>query len=77
MEKVRDELKEKITSVKESEITGNGLISEIEKRKNWTAPGVDGIRNFWWKRFRPEQKALQKVFDQIRDDTDTKVRRPD
>ena len=67
MEKIREELKEKITSVKEFEITKNGLISEIKKKKNWTAPGVDRIQNFWWKTFRPAQKALKKVFEQIRD----------
>ena len=68
MEKIREELKEKITSVKEFDITESGLISEIKKRKNCTAPGVDGIQNFWWKRFRPVQKALKKAFEQIRDD---------
>ena len=45
--KIREELKEKITTVKEFDISENGLISEIKKRKNWTAPGVDGIQNFW------------------------------
>ena len=54
--------------VKEFDIIENGLISEIKKRKNWTAPGVDRIQNFWWKRFRPAQKALKKAFEQIRDD---------
>ena len=33
MEKIREELKEKITSVKEFDITENGLISEIKKKK--------------------------------------------
>ena len=68
MEKIREELKEKITSLKEFDIIENGLISVIKKRKNWTAPGVDGIQNFWWKMFRPAQKALKKAFQQIRDD---------
>ena len=46
MEKIQEELKGKITSVKEFNITENGLISQIKKRKKWTAPGVDGIQNF-------------------------------
>ena len=29
---------------------------------------MDGIQNFWWKRFRSAQKALKKAFEQIRDD---------
>ena len=45
MEKIQEKLKEKITSVKEIEITENGLISEVKKKKNWTAPGVNGIQN--------------------------------
>ena len=45
--KIREELKKRITTVKEFDISENGLISEIKKRKNWTAPGVDGIQNFW------------------------------
>ena len=68
MEKIRAEMKEKIASLKEFGITENGLISEIKKRKNWAAPGADGIQNFWWKRFGPAQKALKKAFEQIRDD---------
>ena len=41
MDKIREELKEKFTSVKESDITENKLNSEIKKRKNWTAPAKD------------------------------------
>ena len=40
MEKIQEKLKEKITSVKEFEITENGLISEIEKKKKLDSPGV-------------------------------------
>ena len=68
MEKIREEMKKKITSVKEFDITENGLISEIKKRKKWIAPGVGEIQNLWRKRFRPVQKALKKAFEQIRDD---------
>ena len=30
---------------------------------------MDGIQNFWRKKFRPTQKALKKVFEQIRHDS--------
>ena len=46
MEKIKEVLKEKITSVKEFDIKKNGLISEIKKKINWATPGVDGIQNF-------------------------------
>ena len=29
---------------------------------------LDGIQNFWWKRFRPAQKQLRKASEGIRDD---------
>ena len=44
IERIWGKLKEKITSVKESDITKKGLISEIKKIKNWTAPEVDKIQ---------------------------------
>ena len=53
---IREELKEKITSVKESDITENGLNSEIKKIKNLEAPENGKIQNFWYKSFRPAQK---------------------
>ena len=68
MVKIREELKEEITSKKEFDIIENGLISEIKKRKNLATPGVDRIQNFWWKKFRAAQKALKKEPEQIRDD---------
>ena len=46
MEEIREELKEKTTSLKEFGITENGLISEIKKGKNGAAPEVDEIQNF-------------------------------
>ena len=42
---------------------------EVAKRKNWTAPGIDGILNFWWKKFEPAQKALMKAFTDLYVDT--------
>ena len=42
MEKIRAELKEKITSVKEFEIRENGLVSEIKKKKK-----LDSTRSGW------------------------------
>ena len=33
-------------------ITEQELGKTIRKRKNWSAPGIDGISNFWWKTLR-------------------------
>ena len=51
MEKVKAELNEKARIVTQFEITEERLKREIRKRKNWTAPGIDGIQNYWWKKF--------------------------
>ena len=50
-------------------ITEEKLRKETSKRKNWTAPGVDGIQNFWWKKFIPAQKALAKVFTMLHENS--------
>ena len=69
MEEVKLELNEKANIVSEFGITEDKLRKETSKRKNWTAPGVDGIQNFWWKKFIPVQKALAKVLTILYEDT--------
>ena len=68
-EEVKAELNEKANIVSEIGITEEKLRKKTSKRKNWTAPGVDGIQNFWWKKFIPAQKALAKVFTMLHEDT--------
>ena len=46
MEKVKVELREKVQNVNEFTVTENKVVAEIRKRKNWTAPGIDGIQNY-------------------------------
>ena len=46
IESVSKQLRDKITNVKEYNITEETLEKETKKRKNWTAPGIDGIQNF-------------------------------
>ena len=61
MEEVKAELNEKTNIASEFGITEEKIRKETSNRKNWIAPGVDGIQNFWWK-FITAQKALAKVF---------------
>ena len=63
MEKVKIELGEKVQNVNKFTITEDKVVAEIRKRKNWTAPGIDGIQNYWWKRFETAQKALTRAFE--------------
>ena len=46
MERVGEQLKENITNAKEFNVTEETQEKETKKRKNWTAPGIDGIQNF-------------------------------
>ena len=46
MEEVKTELSEKANIVSQFEITEEKLRKETSKRKNWTAPGIDGIQNY-------------------------------
>ena len=41
---------------------------EVAKRKGWTAPGIDGIQNYWWKKLKPTQKAFTRAFTKINED---------
>ena len=48
MEEVKRLLGEKVTVTNEFDIDTEKLTKEIQKRKRWTAPGIDGVQNFWW-----------------------------
>ena len=69
MEEVKAELSEKANIVSQFEITEEKLRKETSKRKNWTAPGIDGIQNYWWKKFTSTQKALAKSSTSLYQDT--------
>ena len=69
MEDVKAELSEKANIVSQFEITEEKLRKETSKRKNWTAPGIDGIQNYWWKKFTLAQKELAKSFMSLYQDT--------
>ena len=50
-----DGVREKFNEVQEQvnvEITKADIVSEIRKTANWKAPGPDGVRGFWFKRFK-------------------------
>ena len=65
MEEVKAELGKRVNLVSEFTITDKNMKKEIANRENWTARGIDGIQNFWWKKFEPAQKALRKPFTDL------------
>ena len=55
-------LSEKVTDVQEFKIDNKKLYETVKKRKNWTAPGIDGIQNLWWKKLTGTWKAIIDCF---------------
>ena len=68
MEEVKAEFSEKANTVSQFEIAEEKLRKETSKIKNWTAPGIDGIQNYWWKKFTSAQKVLAKSFTSLYED---------
>ena len=62
------QLNVKVTSVNDFNISLETVRKEVAKRKGWTAPGIDGIQNFWWKKFEAAQEAQTKVFIDVKKD---------
>ena len=68
MEEIRRQLNEKVSLVNDFNITFEKVKKEVTKRKGWTAPGIDGIQNYWWKKLEPAQRALTRAFTKIKED---------
>ena len=68
MEKIKEELREKIRDVQDIEISEENIGKVIKRRKNWTSPGIDGIQNFWWKKFSGTWKALERTMKSWNED---------
>ena len=70
MENVREQLKDRITNIKEFNITEETLEKQIKKRNNQIAPGTDGVQNFWWKSLKPARRGLKREFEEVKDSND-------
>ena len=68
MEEVKMQLNAKVTSVNDFNTSLETVRKEVANRKGWTVPGIDGIYNFWWKKFEAAQEALTKVFIGVKKD---------
>ena len=68
MEEIGRQLHQKVNSVNDFTVTFDKVKKEIAKRKGWTAPGIDGIENYWWKKFASAQKALTRAFTKLKED---------
>ena len=68
MEEIRRQLNEKVSQVNEFNITFEKVKKEVAKKKGWTAPVIENIQNYWWKKLEPAQKALTRAFTKIKED---------
>ena len=67
MIKIREQLQKKIRDVKNFEVSAQQIGRIIKRRKNWSAPGIDGIQNFWWKKFHGVWEALERTMNKWAD----------
>ena len=67
MEVIRRQLNEKVSQANEFNITFEKVKKVVAKRKGWTAPCIDGIQNYWWKKIEPAQKVLTRAFTKIKE----------
>ncbi|XP_044760178.1 uncharacterized protein LOC123317638 [Coccinella septempunctata] len=45
-------------------ITKEDIKTVLKKTNNWSAPGTDGIHNYWWKYFNSTHDSLAKLFQE-------------
>ena len=50
--------------MEEFTITVKKLHQTVQKRKNWSAPGINGVQNIWWKKFKGTRIAILRCFNQ-------------
>ena len=55
---------QKVANVQEFAITEKMLHQTVKKQKNWSAPGIDGVQNFWQKKFRGTLSTILRFFNQ-------------
>ena len=58
MQTVTNKIKDKVTQIEEMTVEMGKLQNILKKRKNWSAPGIDGIQNFWWKKLTSTWRPL-------------------
>lgn len=49
-------------------ITAQDIRHAVKHLKNWSAPGIDGIHNFWWKSLPSTHEVLARQFREVLED---------
>ena len=71
MKEIEKRLREKVKTISEFKVTEQDLQDVVKKRKNWSAPGIDGITNYWWKTLTAARKPLARAMQKWVDDNTT------
>jgi hypothetical protein len=61
MEEIGQQLEQKVHTTDELVISESSIQKVMMKRKNWSAPGIDGIPNYYWKNLKATWKPLCKA----------------
>ena len=69
--KIEGDIRMKVREVLQIKTTMNDLKESIKKRKNWSAPGLDGIQNFWWKKFSSTWQPMLNAMNEWLNDPET------
>ena len=64
MESVSKKLREKVANIKELNITQEIFQKENKEKKNWTAPGINGIQNFQRKNLKQKRRVLRELLNE-------------
>ena len=59
---MKENIKGKIKDTVDLIVIESDIAAVIKKRKILTAPGMDGIQNFYWKTFKPAWRAMRTVW---------------
>ena len=71
MKGIEKRLREKVKSTSGFKVTEKDLQHVAKKRKNWSAPSIDGITNYWWKTLTATRKPLARAIQKWVDDNTT------
>ena len=63
MVEIEKQISSRVWETEAFQIDKERLKKVIKKRKNWTAPGIDGIQNYWWKKLEGSWDCLVRVMN--------------
>ena len=63
MSTIAQKIKAKVVDIQDFTIREEKMHSIVKRRKNWSAPGINGIQNYWWKKMKGTWKSLLNCFN--------------